>query len=181
MATIVGTGSGTLASLIPDLSDTSNIQTALKQLYYGTSNGTASQTTGIYGALYTLYTGNPTLAGAVTMTGRLSVQNVVNTSQTVETGTATLTAADILTKNIFTTGTTYTLTLDTGTNFDSALTIPTVGTTIEWVLINEASGTVTVAGATGHTLRGSGAVSTLTAARFITRKSATNTYVTYRL
>jgi lipopolysaccharide export system protein LptA len=64
MATTVGTGSGTLASLIPDLADASNIQTALKQLYYGTTGGTLSQTTGVYGALYTLYSGNPTLAGS---------------------------------------------------------------------------------------------------------------------
>jgi hypothetical protein len=79
MATTIGSGSGTLASLIPDLTDVSNIQTALKQLYYGTVGGTLSTTTGIYGALYTLYTGNPTLAGNVTITGTLTVNGATTT------------------------------------------------------------------------------------------------------
>ena len=80
MATQIGTGTGTtLATFIPDLTDTANVQTALKQLYYGTVGGTLSQTTGIYGALYTLYTGNPTLAGNVTITGTLTVNGTTTT------------------------------------------------------------------------------------------------------
>jgi hypothetical protein len=80
MATQIGTGTGTtLATFIPDLADTANIQTALKQLYYGTTNATLSQTTGIYGALYTLYTGNPTLSGNVTISGTLTVNGGTTT------------------------------------------------------------------------------------------------------
>jgi len=80
MATQIGTGTGTtLATFIPDLADTANVQTALKQLYYGTTNATLSQTTGIYGALYTLYTGNPTLAGNVTISGTLTVNGGTTT------------------------------------------------------------------------------------------------------
>lgn len=79
MATQIGSGSTLLATYIPDLTDTANVQTALKQLYYGTTGGTLSTTTGIYGALYTLYTGNPTLAGDVTVTGNLTVNGTTTT------------------------------------------------------------------------------------------------------
>jgi len=79
MAIQIGSGTGVLATYLPDLTDTANIQTALKQLYYGTTAGTLSQTTGIYGALYTLYTGDPTLAGNVTITGNLTVNGTTTT------------------------------------------------------------------------------------------------------
>jgi hypothetical protein len=79
MATQIGSGTGVLSTYIPDLTDSANIQTALKQLYYGTTAGTLSQTVGIYGALYTLYSGNPTLAGNVTITGNLTVNGTTTT------------------------------------------------------------------------------------------------------
>ena len=66
------------ASFIPDLTDTADIQTALKLLYYGTG-GTLNNSNGIHGALYTLYTGNPTLAGSVTITGDLTVNGTTTT------------------------------------------------------------------------------------------------------
>lgn len=91
MATQIGSGSTLLATYIPDLTDTANVQTALKQLYYGTTGGTLSTTTGIYGALYTLYTGNPTLAGNVTITGNLTVNGTTTTINST-----TVTVDDIL-------------------------------------------------------------------------------------
>lgn len=88
MATQIGSGTTTLATYIPDLTDVSDITVALKQMYYGTTAGTLSTTTGIYGALYTLYTGNPTLAGNVTITGNLTVNgsttNINSTTLVVE-------------------------------------------------------------------------------------------------
>jgi hypothetical protein len=96
MATQIGSGSTTLATYIPDLADTANIQTALKQLYYGTVGGTLNQTTGIYGALYTLYTGNPTLAGNVTITGTLTVNG---TTTTVNSTTLTIDDKNIVLGN----------------------------------------------------------------------------------
>ena len=66
------------ASYIPDLSDTANIQTALKYLYYG-STGAANTSNGIYGALYTLFSGSPTFAGDVTITGNLTVNGSTTT------------------------------------------------------------------------------------------------------
>ena len=73
MASSIGSSIASFgASFIPDLSDNANIQTALKLLYYGTG-GTLNNSNGIHGALYTLYSGNPTLAGNVTITGNLTV------------------------------------------------------------------------------------------------------------
>lgn len=77
MATLIGSGTTTLATYIPDLADAANIQTALKQLYYGTTAGTLSTTNGVYGALYTLYSGNPTLNGSVTVVGTVATPTVV--------------------------------------------------------------------------------------------------------
>ena len=66
------------ASYIPDFSDTADIQAALKYLYYG-STGAANTSNGIYGALYTLYSGSPTFAGNVTITGNLTVNGNTTT------------------------------------------------------------------------------------------------------
>lgn len=65
-------------SFMPSLSDSADIQVALKALYFG-STGTPVTTSGIYGALYTLYTGNPTLAGNLTVTGNLTVNGATTT------------------------------------------------------------------------------------------------------
>jgi hypothetical protein len=65
-------------SFMPSFSDSADIQVALKALYFG-STGTPVTTSGIYGALYTLYTGNPTLAGNLTVTGNLTVNGATTT------------------------------------------------------------------------------------------------------
>jgi hypothetical protein len=79
MATLLGSGTAFSTTYIPDLADIADIQTALKQLYYGTTGGTLTTSAGIYGALYTLYSGNPTLAGNVTITGTLTVNGATTT------------------------------------------------------------------------------------------------------
>lgn len=121
MATLIGTGSTLLASYIPDLGDAANIQTALKQLYYGTTAGTLSQTVGVYGALYTLYSGNPTLAGNVAITGTLGV-----TSNTTLTGDLAVNGGDITT-----TATTFNIVDATATtlNIGGAATTLNIGAT----------------------------------------------------
>lgn len=65
-------------SYMPSYSDAADIQKALKALYFG-STGAPVSTSGIYGALYTLYTGNPTLAGNLTVTGNLTVNGATTT------------------------------------------------------------------------------------------------------
>ena len=100
--------------------------------------------------------------------------------------TATLTIAQLLTGIVTTSGTVaMTLTLPTGTLCDAGVTGPAlpVNGCFDWAIINTgtSSGAVTMAAGTGHTLVGSATVAIGTSAWFRTRKTAANTYVTYRV
>lgn len=102
---------------------------------------------------------------------------------TVATGAATLTAAQIRTGIVSTTGTSYTLTLPTGTDIDSSFTgIPAnVNIGFDVSFVNTASGTITIAVNTGVTSLGSLTIATGTSAMFRFRRTAANTYVVYRI
>lgn len=71
-------------------------------------------------------------------------------------------------------------TLPTGTVTDAALALAVNGC-IDWSAINTGSNAFTVTAATAHTIVGAGAVAAGTSGRFRTRKTAANTYVTYRI
>ncbi len=96
--------------------------------------------------------------------------------------TGTLTAALILTGIVTsTTAAAVAATLDTGAAMDIAINMD-IGDSFDWSAISTGGNTFTVtAAASGHTLVGSGAVATVTSGRFRTRKTAADTYVTYRL
>ena len=99
---------------------------------------------------------------------------------------ATLTIAQLLTGIVIPSGTVaITLTLPTGTLTDAGVTGPAlpVNGSFDWAVINTgtSSGAVTVAAATGHTIVGSTAVAIGSSAGFRTRKTAANTFVTYRV
>jgi hypothetical protein len=95
--------------------------------------------------------------------------------------TGTLTAALIYTKIVTsTTGAAVTATLDTGTVMDASATWA-INDSFDWSIINTGGNTLTVTAATGHTIVGVAAVVTVTSATFRTRKTAANTFVTYRL
>ena len=77
-----------------------------------------------------------------------------------------------------------TLTLPTGTDMDSAFQDLQANQSFEWSVINLAAAThlITVtAAATGHTVVGNMAVAAATSGRFITRKTAANTFISYRI
>ena len=99
---------------------------------------------------------------------------------------ATLTIAQLLTGIVTTSGTVaITLTLPTGTLSDAGVTGPAlpVNGCFDWAVINTgtSSGAVTMAAGTGHTIVGSTAVAIGSSAGFRTRKTAANTFVTYRV
>ena len=80
-----------------------------------------------------------------------------------------------------TTAAAVTATLDTGTVCDAGLTIA-VNESFDWSAINTGGANAfTVTAATGHTIVGAGAVAASTSGRFRTRKTAANTFVTYRI
>ena len=100
--------------------------------------------------------------------------------------TATLTIAELLTGIVTTSGTSaITLTLPTGTLTDAGVTAPAlpVNGCFDWFVINTGtgSGAVTVSAGSTHTTVGSTAVPIATSAGFRTRKTAANTFVTYRV
>ena len=110
----------------------------------------------------------------------------VQPTPTAKSATATLTIAELLTGIVTTSGTAaITLTLPTGTLTDAGVTAPAlpVNGCFDWAVSNTgtSSGAVTVAAGTGHTLVGSATVAIGTSAGFRTRKTAANTFVTYRL
>lgn len=95
--------------------------------------------------------------------------------------TATLTAANLLTGLITsTTAAAVTATLPTGTLMDAAETMA-VNDSFTWTVINTgAANALTVAAGTAHTVVGNMVVALSTSATFLTRKTAANTFVTYR-
>ncbi len=78
-----------------------------------------------------------------------------------------------------TTAAAVTGTMPTGTVLDAANTFA-VNDIFWWKIINTGPNTFTLAGDTGHTIVGGTAVATGTSARFMTRKTAASTFVTYR-
>lgn len=71
-------------------------------------------------------------------------------------------------------------TVPTGTVLDAAAQF-NIGDSFDWSVINTGPNTFTVTAATDHTLVGAAAVATATSGLFRTRKTAANTFVTYRL
>jgi hypothetical protein len=96
--------------------------------------------------------------------------------------TGTLTAALVL-GGIVTSSTAaaVTATLDTGTVMDQVLDAA-ADAGFFWSAINTGgSNAFTVTAATGHTIVGAGAVAASSSGRFLTRRTAANTWITYRL
>lgn len=105
---------------------------------------------------------------------------------TVKNATTTLTIADLLTLIIQSTSTTaVSLTLPTGTLTDAGILSGglAVNEAFEWYVINtgSSSGAVTLVAGTGHTIIGNAVTAIATSSRWLTRKTAANTFVTYRI
>lgn len=102
---------------------------------------------------------------------------------TAKTGDATLTIAELLTGVVTATkATAVALTLPTGTLTDAGVTLD-ADQGFTWAVINLGSvtGDVTMTAGTDHTYVGNPVVAISTSARFLTRKTAADTYVTYRI
>jgi len=132
------------------------------------------------------YLGFSTNAGAAAVTEvmRLTSGGVMLTKQgatTAKSAVATLTIAELLTGIIEASGTTYALTLPTGTLADAGVYSMTIDTAFEWSIISTASGAITLGAGTAHTIVGSTNIAAGTSARFKSRKTATNTFITYRI
>jgi len=71
-------------------------------------------------------------------------------------------------------------TVPTGATMDLASQF-NVGDAFDWSVIATGANTFTVTAASGHTIVGTAAVATATSGRFRTRKTAADTFITYRL
>ena len=96
--------------------------------------------------------------------------------------TATLTIANLKTGIITSTSAAATdMTLPTGTDTQAGFVGTYDNFTFEWSVINTGPSLVRVLAGTAHTIVGSGSVATGTSGRFASRRTAANTFVTYRL
>jgi hypothetical protein len=97
--------------------------------------------------------------------------------------TATLTVANLTAKIITSsTAAAVTMTLPTGTLMDGGFSGLYNNMAFEWSVINTgATNAVTVQGGASHTLVGSGTVAANNSQRFLSRRTAATTWVTYRL
>lgn len=97
--------------------------------------------------------------------------------------TATLTVANLTAKIITsTTAAAVTMTLPTGTLMDGGFSGLYTNMAFEWTVINTGgTNAVTVQAGASHTLVGSGTVAANGSGRFVSRRTAATTWVTYRL
>ena len=96
--------------------------------------------------------------------------------------TATLTVANLKAGIITSTSAAATdMTLPTGTDTQAGFSGTYDNFTFEWSVINTGPSLVRVLAATAHTIVGSGSVATGTSGRFASRRTAANTFVSYRL
>lgn len=109
-------------------------------------------------------------------------QSVVSATPGTLNATGTLTAALILGGIVTsTTAAAVTATLDTGTVMDGVIDLA-VGDAFLWSAINTGgTNAFTVTASTAHTIVGNGAVAANSSGRFLTRRSAAATWITYRL
>jgi hypothetical protein len=117
-------------------------------------------------------------------TGWFAANNEAQPTPTAKTADATLTIAELQTRIItVTSASAVALTLPTGTLTDAGVGAMAVGQAFEWSVINlgSSSGAVTMTAGTAHTYVGAAVVAISTSAVFRTRKTAANTFVTYRV
>ncbi len=127
-----------------------------------------------------------TADGAASPTERWRITNdgVVCYNQpapTSKSAAATLTVAELKTGIIQYTGAAATLTLPTGTLTEGGFSGIYTNMTFEWSVINTGSGLCTIGAGTGHTIVGGATVAAGASGRFASRRTAANTFVTYRL
>lgn len=128
---------------------------------------------GASGATYAVGT-DPVISDS----GKFQPQGAPSTLNATGTVTAALLLSGIITS---TSAAGVTATLSTGALLDAASEFA-VGDSFDWSVINTGPSTVTItAAAAGHTIVGVAAVATVTSAIWRTRKTAADTFVSYRL
>ena len=100
---------------------------------------------------------------------------------TSKSAAATLTITELKTGIIQYTGAVATLTLPTGTLMEGGFSGIYTNMAFEWSVINTGTGICTIGAGTAHTIVGSATVAIGASARFVSRRTASNTFVSYCL
>ena len=114
---------------------------------------------------------------AATVMSRPNYQPTPGTLNATGALTAALILGGIVTS---TTGAAVAATLDTGTVMDTS-NVFAIDDSFDWTVINTGANAFTVTAAAGHTIVGAAATAAGTSGRYRTRKTAANTFVTYRI
>lgn len=175
----LNTPSGRFTSLLLQ-----NAGSLAAQFAWDNTNNIATLSTNKASASMQLQSGNGVLGLFLDASG---VVFEVQPAPSAVNATATLTIAQLLTQIITsTTAAAVTGTLPTGTLSDAGIIAGAAGASaangaFQWSVIATGANAFTVAAGVAHTLVGSGVVASATSGRFLTRKTAANTFVTYRL
>jgi hypothetical protein len=127
---------------------------------------------GASGALYAVGT-----APVISSTGRYQLQGDPGVLNATGALTSAMILAGIVTSS---TAAAVVATLPTGTVLDAASEFA-ISDSFDWSVINTGPDTFTVTAATDHTIVGVAAVATVTSVMWRTRKTAANTFVSYRI
>jgi len=100
---------------------------------------------------------------------------------TSKSAAATLTVAELQTGIIEYTGAAATLTLSTGTLTEGGFADIYTNMAFQWSVINTGTGICTIGASTAHTIVGGATVAIGASAQFASRRTAANTFVSYRL
>ncbi len=144
--------------------------------------GTAGDTTDMPGRL--VFSTTPDGLSTPTEVLRLTNDNVIAYNQpapTSKSAAATLTIAELKTGIIQYTGSAATLTLPTGTLSEGGFSGIYTNMAFQWSVINTGSGTCTIGAGTAHTIVGGATIAAGASGRFASRRTASNTFVSYRL
>ena len=114
----------------------------------------------------------------ITNGGTIAYNQPTPTSQSAA---ATLTVAELQTGIIEYTGVAATLTLPTGTLTEGGFAGIYTNMAFQWSVINTGSGICTIGAGTAHTIAGSATIAIGASAQFASRRTAANTFVSYRL
>ncbi len=187
--TAIGYSAGTLATgtgnTLLGYNSGSAITTGAKNTIIGAYTGSAAPISATGSNFIVLSDGDGNVRQYGDSTGNMYIAAgnlwVYAPAPTAPSAAVTLTAAQLATDIINTTGTTYTVTLPLASAIDTAY--PAAGTSmgLDFHIVNTATGVITIAVNTGITSVGLLTVSAATSAHFRLRRTAAATYILYRL
>lgn len=178
-AATVTVGSSTAASTY-GLGTGATLTATTKAINIGTAGVSGSTTTVNIGSAVAGALGSTTINSPQLVTGNADIYQK-SLAPTNFAAAGTILAANIQNGIITYSGAAAALTVPTGALLDAALVNMPLNTSIKFSVINTGTGAATMTAAAGVTIVGAAAIANGTSARWEARKTATATYVFYRI